>query len=110
MRGSAPPPGSLTYMHHSTPSDAWNLPGAAMMTGTKLVKTRVLGSAWPRHFNKVVAEATYENIKKVGLPEWSEADQTLAKAVQKELGVSPIELLLTLPVMVPSLSLNTEVL
>src|SRR5688500_3448144 len=61
--------------------------GAAMMTGTKLVKTRVLGSAWPRHFNKVIAEATYENIKKVGLPEWSADDQALAKAVQKELGV-----------------------
>ena len=61
--------------------------GAALMSGTKLVKTRVLGSAWPRHFNKVVAEATYENIKKVGLPEWSADDQTLAKAVQKELGV-----------------------
>jgi aminobenzoyl-glutamate utilization protein B len=35
----------------------------------------------------VVAETTYENIKRVGLPEWSEADQTLAKALQKELGV-----------------------
>jgi aminobenzoyl-glutamate utilization protein B len=60
---------------------------AAMMSGTKMVNKRVLGSAWPRHFNKVVAEATYENIKMVGMPEWSEADQTLAKAVQKELGV-----------------------
>ena len=28
----------------------------------------------------------YENIKKVGLPTWSDADQTLAKALQKELG------------------------
>jgi aminobenzoyl-glutamate utilization protein B len=37
--------------------------------------------------NKVIAETTYENIKKVGLPEWSDADQTLAKALQKELGV-----------------------
>jgi aminobenzoyl-glutamate utilization protein B len=61
--------------------------GAAMMTGTQVLPTRVLGSAWPRHFNKVIAETTYENIKKVGLPEWSDADQTLAKALQKELGV-----------------------
>ena len=73
--------------------DLWKLgdqiaQGAAMMTGTKLVKTRVLGSAWPRHFNKVIAEATYENIKKVGLPEWSAEDQMLAKAVQKELGAN----------------------
>jgi aminobenzoyl-glutamate utilization protein B len=28
----------------------------------------------------------YENIKAVGLPKWSEADQTLAKAVQREIG------------------------
>jgi len=31
--------------------------GAAMMTGTELLPTRVLGSAWPQHFNKAVAEA-----------------------------------------------------
>ena len=61
--------------------------GAAMMTGTQLQPTRVLGSAWPQHMNKVIAETTYENIKKVGVPEWSDADQTLAKALQKELGV-----------------------
>ena len=60
--------------------------GAAMMAGVELLPTRVLGSAWPGHFNKTVAEVTYENIKKVGLPQWSEADQTLAKALQKELG------------------------
>jgi aminobenzoyl-glutamate utilization protein B len=57
--------------------------GAALMTGTT-VRSRVLGSAWPQHFNKVIAETMYDNIKKVGLPTWSEADQTLAKAVQKE--------------------------
>jgi len=56
---------------------------AAMMTGTS-VSWRLLGSAWPGHFNKVVAETMYANIKSVGLPVWSEADQTLAKAVQKE--------------------------
>jgi len=60
---------------------------AAMMTGTKVESMRVLGSAWPQHMNKVVAEAMYDNIKSVGLPAWSEADQTLARAVQKELGV-----------------------
>src|SRR6056300_914270 len=57
--------------------------GAALMTKTK-VSSRVLGSAWPRHFNKVIAEKMYENIQNVGLPEWSEADQQLAKAVQEE--------------------------
>jgi len=60
---------------------------AAMMTGTELQPTRVLGSAWPQHFNRTLAETTFANIQRVGLPEWSEADQRLARAVQKELGV-----------------------
>jgi aminobenzoyl-glutamate utilization protein B len=56
----------------------------ALMTDTT-VTSRVLGSAWPGHFNKTVAETMYENIKKVGLPAWSEDDQTLARGLQKEL-------------------------
>lgn len=62
--------------------------GAAMMTNTKVGNMRVLGSAWPQHFNRAVAEAMDANIKAVGLPTWSDADQTLAKALQKELGVA----------------------
>jgi aminobenzoyl-glutamate utilization protein B len=57
---------------------------AAMMTDTT-VTSRVLGAAWPRHFNKVVAETTDANIKAVGMPAWDAADQALAKAVQREL-------------------------
>ena len=57
--------------------------GAALMTDTK-VTSRVLGTAWPRHFNKVIAETMDINIQNVGLPSWSEADQILAKAVQEE--------------------------
>ena len=57
--------------------------GAAMMTKTT-VSRKILGSAWPRHFNQPIAEAMYENIKVVGLPEWSDADQTLARALQKD--------------------------
>jgi aminobenzoyl-glutamate utilization protein B len=60
--------------------------GAATMTGTELLPSRVLGSAWPQHFNKAVAEAAWANIQRVGLPQWSEADQRLARALQKELG------------------------
>ena len=62
--------------------------GAAIMTDTTLLPTRVLGSAWPRHFNRAVAQTTWANIEKVGMPEWSEADQIFARAVQKELGVN----------------------
>ena len=62
--------------------------GAAMMTDTTLLPTRVLGSAWPRHFNRAVAQVTHDNIQKVGMPDWSEADQTFARAVQKEIGAN----------------------
>ena len=58
---------------------------AAMMTGTTFTK-KLVGSAWPPHFNKVIAEVQQKNIEAVGMPQWDEADQTLAKAVQKELG------------------------
>ena len=60
---------------------------AATMTGTKLSRSRLLGSAWPRHFNRPVAEIMAANIKAVGLPGWSAEDQQLARSVQKELKV-----------------------
>jgi aminobenzoyl-glutamate utilization protein B len=59
--------------------------GAALMTNTKW-SSRIIGTAWPQHMNKIVAETMYENIKRVGLPQWSEEDQMLARALQKELG------------------------
>jgi aminobenzoyl-glutamate utilization protein B len=46
--------------------------GAALMTNTKW-SSRILGAAYPQHMNKVVAETMWENIKTVGLPQWSEA-------------------------------------
>ena len=60
--------------------------GAAMMTGTT-VDSRVLGSAWPGHGNRALAEAMHANIKAVGAPPWSAADQQFARAVQRSLGV-----------------------
>lgn len=62
--------------------------GAALMTDTEM-SSKILGTAWPRHFNKVIAETMYENIKQVGLPTWDENDQALAKAVQEEVGSNP---------------------
>jgi len=64
--------------------------GAALMTDTKFTY-EVLGSAWPGHFNKPLAEAMYSNIKTVGLPKWSEEDQLLARATQMELKAPKIE-------------------
>jgi aminobenzoyl-glutamate utilization protein B len=60
---------------------------AALMTDTTWT-SRMLGTAWPGYFNKPIAEAMDKNIRKVGLPQWSAEDQTLAKALQKELKVA----------------------
>jgi aminobenzoyl-glutamate utilization protein B len=60
--------------------------GAAMMTDTT-VESRVLGSAWPSHMNRTLAETMHKNVVSVGLPKWTEADVTLAKALQRELKV-----------------------
>ena len=91
-----PPTASVWYYFRQTTyqgiKDMWAIgdkiaQGAATMTDTELQPVRVLGAAWPQHFNRAVAQAASANIDKVGMPEWSDADQTLARAVQKELGV-----------------------
>lgn len=56
--------------------------GAALMTDTT-VSHRVVGGAWPRFFNKPIAEAVDKNIQAVGMPKWDTKDQQFAKAVQK---------------------------
>jgi aminobenzoyl-glutamate utilization protein B len=61
---------------------------AATMTDTK-VTYRTVGTAYPQHFNRPVAEALNAHIQAVGLPKWSDADQRLARAVQLEVGSSP---------------------
>jgi aminobenzoyl-glutamate utilization protein B len=65
--------------------------GAALMTGTSF-ESRVLGSAWPTHINRPLAEAVHSNIETVGLPSWSEADQQFARAVQRALRAPEIGL------------------
>jgi len=57
---------------------------AAQMTDTTVAE-RALAATWPGHFNKPLAEALHANIRRVGMPEWSEADETLARAAQAEL-------------------------
>ena len=56
--------------------------GAAMMTDTA-VSRRIIGAAYPRHFNRPIAEAMHENIRSVGMPEWSDDDQEFARAFQE---------------------------
>lgn len=63
---------------------------AAMATSTS-TSMRVVGSAWPAHFNKVVAETQQKNIDMVGMPVWTEADQTLARELQREVRAPKVE-------------------
>ncbi len=90
-----PPNASVWYYFRETSYEEikklWDIgstmaKAATMMTDTE-VSMKVLGSAWPGHFNKTIAETMHANIEKVGLPTWSEADITLAKAVQREMKV-----------------------
>src|SRR5215831_4406466 len=89
-----PPTASVWYYFRETDyphiKELWDIgndmaKGAALMTGVQVLPDKVLGSAWPQHFNKVVAETTWANIQKIGLPKWSEDDQALAVALQTEL-------------------------
>jgi aminobenzoyl-glutamate utilization protein B len=91
-----PPDASVWYYFRETDYDhikeLWDLgntmaKAAAEMTGTTW-SSRVLGSAWPQHGNRPMAEAMYDNIKAVGLPQWSDADQQFAKALQRAMGAS----------------------
>jgi len=77
----------LDYPHIKDLYDLGNsiADSAAKMTGTT-VDHKLVGSAWPPFFNKVIAEAQQKNIEAVSMPKWSDADQTLAKALQKEIG------------------------
>ena len=77
----------LDYAHIKEQYDLGNTiaQAATLMTGTTVTR-RMMGSAWPAHFNKVIAEIQQKNIQIVGMPAWSEADQTLAKALQQEIG------------------------
>ena len=68
--------------------------GAAMMTDTTMSR-RIVGAAWPRHFNKPIALAMDGNIKAVRLPEWSADDQRFAKAVQVLMGADETDGLAT---------------
>lgn len=70
--------------------------GSSLMTNTKWA-SRVLGAAWPSHMNRTLAETMHANITAVGLPEWTEADVTLAKATQRELGVPETGLATSIP-------------
>ena len=88
-----PPTASVWYYFREADydhiMDMWrigeNMAKAATLMTDTTVTSRLLGSAWPGHFNRPIAEAMQENIKRVGVPQWSDDDQTMAKGLQKEL-------------------------
>ncbi len=90
-----PPTAAVWYFFRETNYDdilrMWQIgdsmaEGASLMTDTTL-SSQLLGAAWPQHFNRPVTERLQKNITRVGMPTWSEKDQTLAHAVQRMNGV-----------------------
>lgn len=64
---------------------------AASMATSTTFSQRVVGQAWPTHFNKPLAETQYKNMQMVGMPQWSEADQLLARELQREIRAPKVE-------------------
>jgi aminobenzoyl-glutamate utilization protein B len=60
--------------------------GAALASGTTLDTVTVITAVHQRHSNKGMAETIQKNIELIGMPEWTEKEQSFAKALQKELG------------------------
>ena len=52
------------------------------MTGTTW-KENVMSACWPTRDNVTMAEIVQSNIELVGMPEWTEEDQDLARRIQK---------------------------
>lgn len=59
---------------------------AASATGTTVTR-RVLGYAAPQWGNRPLAEAADKNIRMIGMPRWSKADQSFARKVQETNGL-----------------------
>jgi aminobenzoyl-glutamate utilization protein B len=57
--------------------------GAAAMTNTS-VEVDVISAVWPVRANQGLAEVLQRNIDLVGMPEWTEAEQELAREIQRK--------------------------
>lgn len=81
------------YFRESTPQLAAALwqkadkiaEGAALMTGCTFEKN-VMSAVLPTRDNRVVAETIQANIELVGMPKWTDAEQALARGVQRGTG------------------------
>lgn len=52
----------------------------------------ILSAVWPTRANRTVAEVIQENIELVGMPTWSEEEQSLARALQEAREVESVGL------------------
>jgi len=57
----------------------------ALASGTELLPPRFIAAVHQTHANKAAAELFQKNIELVGMPVWTEEEQSFAKALQKEL-------------------------
>ncbi len=58
--------------------------GAAIMTDTSY-SVSVLSAVWPTRANRTLAETIHQNIERIGMPQWSEAEQKLVHDVQEKI-------------------------
>lgn len=59
--------------------------GAALMTKTEM-EIEIKAAVWPVRANRAMAEIVQHNIDLVGMPEWSDEEHALARALQKACG------------------------
>ena len=59
--------------------------GAALASGTELDTITILTGVHQKHANKGMAETIQRNIELIGMPQWTEKENTFAKLLQKEL-------------------------
>jgi len=60
--------------------------GAVLASGTVLDTINVISAIHQKHSNKGLAETIQRNIELIGMPEWTEPENTFAKSFQKALG------------------------
>lgn len=84
------------YFRHTSADKVWplfvrarNAAKAAALATDTTVHERILSASWPFIGNKALAELVDENVKLVGMPQWTAADQQFARAYQASMGVKP---------------------
>jgi aminobenzoyl-glutamate utilization protein B len=65
--------------------------GAAMMTDCSF-ETKITSTSWPTRANQTMAEIIQKNIETVGIPEWSQKEDALARKLQKKIRVPVVGL------------------